>query len=160
MKRVKTLSSMFKSWTDPAPMASTSASAPAAPDLPSGPVASYLDLSAHPTLGPYYPKATYVLIIDNAFTPSECQQLIDFAESDDQSWEPAFLNMGGNRQELVLEQRNCGRIMKDDHEVADVILNRIKPFLGDVLIIGNRRKKWPGIVGNKGPKGQEWKMTR
>ena len=72
------------------------------------------------------------LVIDNLFTEKDCAKLLKAAE-DSGEWEVAQLN-GGVRapQYTDTSYRNSERIMLDDQELADWILAKIKPHLGDI----------------------------
>jgi hypothetical protein len=69
----------------------------------------------------------YSLIIDNVLSPSECQTLIEAAESStDGKWSRAMINIGGGMQRLIEEERCCGRIIWDSQDVMDQIWKRIE----------------------------------
>lgn len=121
--------------------------------------ATHLDLHLHPYLCRSFPKPTLVLILDNAFTPTECAEFtsVALASADPtlpNPWLPAEINVGG-KQIVDRQERDCGRIILDDQGVADKILQRIRPYLVGVEVLGGG--KWDGVAG-----GQEgvWKISR
>ncbi|KAF7590857.1 hypothetical protein BBP40_002326 [Aspergillus hancockii] len=81
----------------------------------------------------------FAAIIDNILTESECTELIRIAESSTVSlpsetptWERAMLNVGGGEQVLAPDTRNCGRIIYDTPELAQKLLDRLRPFLQEL----------------------------
>ncbi|MCJ1432593.1 hypothetical protein MMC27_001950 [Xylographa pallens] len=94
----------------------------------------------------------YAVVLDNVLTAAECNQLIQAAEaSTPAGWEPAMINVGGGRQMLALDTRNCGRIIWDDSEIIGKIWNRVKDHVPELQSFCN----YPGL------KRQEtWQMTR
>lgn len=154
--------------------------------------ATYLELS-ETHLASSYPFPTFIVILDNVFTPSECAAFISraVASSPDGAWSEAGVYNGYQTSQVVYkEARDCGRIILDDQELADMWLERIRPWLKDVEVLGGpnavkeltdfsvlteaekdkvleKNKKrggkdedWVGIIGNRGLRGQQWKMTR
>ena len=102
----------------------------------------------------------YAVILDNVLSPDECQQLIQAAEATTQGkWERAMINVGGGRQELREDSRNCGRIIWDSHAVVAAVWKRIE-HLPDVQEIV-RLEGVPDIFGN-GPlkRGEVWQFSR
>ena len=80
----------------------------------------------------------YATVIDNAFTPSECATLISLAEAHTNGiWEQAMINVGGGRQQLMTDARDCGRIIWDDAEVTDRIWARVKNFVPEIQLLRN-----------------------
>ncbi|KAL9607980.1 MAG: hypothetical protein Q9167_007152, partial [Letrouitia subvulpina] len=84
---------------------------------------------------------SYALLIDHAFSPSECAALLAAAEEScaqhgpgrggsgsgsGSSWEKALVNVGGGRQRLLPEVRDCGRIIWDDEDVVAEIWERVR----------------------------------
>ena len=69
-------------------------------------------------------------ILDNILTEAECQDLI--RRTEDQGYEPALLNVGPGRQELVTEVRNSERCIMDSVETASWIWERIRENITDV----------------------------
>lgn len=76
-------------------------------------------------------KDFFAATIDNFLTPSECHELLTLAESSTPgtSWQRAMINIGGGKQILATETRNCARIIWDTHEIAARLLARLMPFL-------------------------------
>ncbi|GAD95062.1 hypothetical protein ANI_1_1754184 [Paecilomyces variotii No. 5] len=73
--------------------------------------------------------------IDNAFTESECQELIKAAEastitpdSPTPTWKRAMINAGRGKEVMVPDSRNCGRILYNAPDVAEKIMDRLRPF--------------------------------
>ncbi|KAK4627337.1 hypothetical protein CLAFUW4_04499 [Fulvia fulva] len=102
----------------------------------------------------------YAVILDNVLTPEECNQMVKAAEaSTDKGWERAMINVGGGRQALMLDSRNCGRIIWDQAEIATKVWNRIEhlPEVQEIV----RLEQVPRIFGN-GPqkRGEVWKFSR
>jgi hypothetical protein len=101
----------------------------------------------------------FAISIENLITPEECKALLAAAESTaERKWEQAMVNVGGGEQKMVLDTRNCGRIMLDDVEIASRIQDRIMPHLPkDIVTLTSK----PGITG-KGPvkRGETWRLTR
>ncbi|EME46070.1 hypothetical protein DOTSEDRAFT_70157 [Dothistroma septosporum NZE10] len=79
--------------------------------------------------------------------------------STEQGWERAMINVGGGRQELMLDERNCGRIIWDQSEVATKVWKRIEhqPEVQEIVRLDNV----PQIFGN-GPqkRGEVWRFSR
>ncbi|MCJ1378052.1 hypothetical protein MMC17_001148 [Xylographa soralifera] len=94
----------------------------------------------------------YAVVLDNVLTAAECNQLIQAAEaSTSAGWEPAMINVGGGRQMLALDTRNCGRIIWDDSEVIGKIWNRVKDHVPELQSFC----KYPGHKWE-----ETWQMTR
>lgn len=81
-------------------------------------------------------KNYIAFIIDNAFTESECQQLIKAAEASTVTpdaptpkWARAMVNAGNGKETMVTDTRNCGRILYDAPVIAKRIMDRLRPFL-------------------------------
>ena len=93
----------------------------------------------------------FALLIHHILTPTECQNLLNAAQSASK-WEPAMINVGGGRQELATDTRNCGRIILDDEVLAKRLLDRIMPHLPpEVVTLDNK----PRITGKGPPKRKE-----
>ena len=102
----------------------------------------------------------YAVILDDVLSKKECEQLIKAAESTtNEGWERAMINIGGGRQMLATEARNCGRIIWDSREVVGRVWKRIEDIAAVQQITS--LYKAPGIMGN-GPskRGETWKFTR
>ena len=65
--------------------------------------------------------------VTNVLTPSECRAVIERAEA--QGFEPALLNVGGGQQILATDIRNSDRTIIDDEKFAQMLFERIRPFL-------------------------------
>ncbi|KAI0394326.1 hypothetical protein F5Y17DRAFT_265892 [Xylariaceae sp. FL0594] len=69
----------------------------------------------------------YAVVLDHVLSPSECAQLIQFAEAsvmdedkvDGSSWRPALVNMGGGFEVEIPDYRKSGRIIWDNQEIVD-----------------------------------------
>lgn len=70
-------------------------------------------------------------VIDNLFTPEDCQRLLTAAESKS-SWVPAKLNAGGGKEYFDNTYRNSSRILHDDVELAGWIFDKLRPYLSDI----------------------------
>ena len=103
-------------------------------------------------------SALYAVVLDNVFTEAECNQLIQAAEaSTEAGWELAMVNVGGGRQEMILDVRNCGRIIWDDREIIGKIWNRVRDHVPELQSIQNA----PAVTGTGPAKRQEtWQLTR
>lgn len=98
----------------------------------------------------------YALIIDNCFTRAECTELCSLAESDPEGWKEACIKKGVGRDEVEKDARDCARIVIDDPKTADMIFQRVKPFLGPVLEIGTPET---GVISGTWRK-KSWRMSR
>jgi hypothetical protein len=109
------------------------------------------------TLLPEY-TGSYAVIIDDAFTPSECAQLIKAAEARNNGvWEQAMINVGNYQQTLMLDARDCGRIIWDDHAVVEKIWSRVKDLVPEIHMVKDK----PGVTGWGPAKRKEtMQMTR
>lgn len=102
----------------------------------------------------------YAVVLDNVLSPEECEQLLKCAEaSTDNGWEPAKVNVGGGRQALITEARDCDRIIWDSEDVVGRVWRRIAhiPEVREIMLL----EDVPKIFGN-GPssRGEVWKFTR
>ncbi|KAL4922556.1 hypothetical protein BDW62DRAFT_54973 [Aspergillus aurantiobrunneus] len=113
------------------------------------------------TTDPPLPEYTrwFAAVIDNALTEAECKELLRLAEasSPDNTWERALINIGGGRQTLSTDSRNCGRIILDSRDLAERLQNRLLPFLQELGIdlLDNR----PLVTGLAG-RNRTYKLTR
>jgi hypothetical protein len=83
-----------------------------------------ITFSTTPLEGSY--DGYYVHILDNVFTPEECQSLIQTAEQrSEKGWEQALLGSHTAR----LSVRNSERILHDDEDMAGLIFERVRPWL-------------------------------
>jgi hypothetical protein len=102
-------------------------------------------------------KDFYAVILDGILTPSECRSLVSAAEEHSQGqWERAMVNIGGGQQKLLLDTRNCGRIIWDNQEIVARIWKRVEGFVPEL----QRLDKWPAVTGIRVRKGEVWKCTR
>ena len=93
----------------------------------------------------------FALLIHNLLTPTECNDLLDAAQSTSK-WEPAMVNIGGGRQALATEARNCDRIILDDEVLAQKLLDRILPHLPPEVVTLESKAR---ITGNGPSKRKE-----
>lgn len=114
-----------------------------------------VDLSA--VLGREYANS-YAAVIDNAFTRTECNQLLKAAEArNGGKWEQAMINTGNYQQELMTDIRDCGRIIWDDRDMVAKLWSRVADLIPEVQTIDNK----PGITGWGPVKRKETlRMTR
>jgi hypothetical protein len=100
----------------------------------------------------------YAVVLDNVLTPSECTQLIRAAEARTNGvWERAMINVGGGRQAMYTDVRNCGRIIWDDKETMERLWRRCAPLVPELLEMeADAAGKTMGLW----PKGHVAKMTR
>lgn len=103
-------------------------------------------------------EGRHATILDNAFSKSECDILVQAAESQSNgTWEQAMINVGGGRQALMTDSRDCGRIIWDDKDIVEKIWSRVK---GSVLEV-EYLKRMPRVTGKRiALSGETWKMTR
>ncbi|KAF7186021.1 hypothetical protein HII31_12650 [Pseudocercospora fuligena] len=105
-------------------------------------------------------KGLYAVTLDNVLSPDECKQLIAAAEDTTKGeWERAMINVGGGRQQLMTDSRNCGRIIWDSKEVVAKVWKRIEhiPEVQEIV----RLQNVPDIFGNGPAKRSEvWTFTR
>lgn len=94
----------------------------------------------------------FALVIDNCFTPDECENLIALAESDEAGWQIAQVNVGGGQQVTALDMRNSGRIIRDDFDMAGFIYTRVRPWLDElgvgVLKRGDQGGGWGEVLAS------------
>jgi len=76
------------------------------------------------------------LVIDNLFNKDDCRKIFSATGGsfDDLSgaWSTAQVDPGGGQQYFDTSYRNSGRIMVDDHELADWIFKKLMPHLQDI----------------------------
>ncbi|KAG8878600.1 hypothetical protein FRB97_002382 [Tulasnella sp. 331] len=105
------------------------------PDEPAPIVSHKLDF---PALGfPEY-KHKYALVIDNLFTPADCAKLLNAAESA-KEWEVAQINGIGGFGYTDISYRNSQRILYDDFELSAWILEKLRPYVGDIESVDSER---------------------
>ena len=73
---------------------------------------------------PWAPQS-FVLTIDNVFSPEECDALIK--ETERRGYEAALLNIGGGRQVLDTEYRNNDRCIVDSVADAEGVIRSFLP---------------------------------
>ena len=107
---------------------------------------------------PEYSRS-FALLIHNLLAPVECNALLEAAQSaTNNQWEQAMINIGGGRQRVETDQRNCGRIIWDDATIAQNILDRIRPLLPSEIVTLKERAD---ITGNGPTKRKEtWRISR
>ena len=107
-------------------------------------------------------RGRYATVIDGCFTKEECEELIRLAAaSNSGNWEQAMVNVGGGRQELAIESRNCGRIIYDNQDMAQRIWDRVKVALGEIEVL----EDMPLVTGlrffqDKSKNKLVWEMSR
>lgn len=72
-------------------------------------------------------QSLYGVVVDNVFTPAECDELIREAET--RGFEKALVNVGGGQQVLMTDYRNSSRCIIDSVELAQRIWERIKDYV-------------------------------
>jgi len=114
-------------------------------------------------------KNHYAAVVDNFMTKDECEQLLRLAEEaaevgrpDSHSspiWERAMVNAGNGKEVLLVDYRNCGRIIWDSHDLGQRLLNRLMPFLHEFNI--HRINNQPILTG-LGPatRGEVFHLTQ
>lgn len=123
------------------------------------PNATLLDFTTTPLSKHYGHPNHYALIIDNLLTPAECHALTALAESHSTaSWQPAAIKKGAARQEVETDVRDCARILLDDAATAEMLYQRIRPFLAPVWEIGGGAT---GVVAGtwRRGRGRSWRMA-
>ena len=100
----------------------------------------------------------YAVVLDNVFSADECNQLVRAAEArTNGEWEKAMVNIGNYQQRLILDIRDCGRIIWDDRDLVEKLWNRVKNYVPEIQSL----KGVPLITGNGPAKRQEvWQMSR
>lgn len=103
-------------------------------------------------------KGLYAVVIDDAFTKEECNDLVRAAEAQSGgTWEKALINIGGGHQALMTDRRDCGRIIWDDRDVVEKLWLRIKDSVPEIEYLSNR----PEVTGLWPVRKKETlKMTR
>ncbi|TFK72277.1 hypothetical protein BDN72DRAFT_876579 [Pluteus cervinus] len=131
-------------------MATTTASTP----LPNAPV---FDFSKTKLARDY--TGSYVKILDNVFTAEECAALIRLAESD-AKWEQAALHYGLGPEEKYVDTayRNSDRILRWDQGAADMMLEKLKPYVPELWEIRSG-DKYEGVVSASNKVLGTWKLV-
>jgi len=101
----------------------------------------------------------YATIIHNLLSSEECNAFLQAAEfTTNGEWELAMVNVGGGRQQLDTDTRNCGRIILDDFVLAKRLQDRIIPHLPAEIIT---LKEVAHITGKGPAKRKEiWQLSR
>ncbi|KAK5109954.1 hypothetical protein LTR62_006443 [Meristemomyces frigidus] len=102
----------------------------------------------------------YAVVLDNVLTASECNILLEAAAASNAGiWERAMINIGGGRQQMMEDERCCGRIIYDSQKIASRVWQRIEhlPAIEEIL----RLQNVPRIFGNGPSKRDEaWTFSR
>ncbi|KAE8349306.1 hypothetical protein BDV28DRAFT_141517 [Aspergillus coremiiformis] len=133
------------------------------PQAPAGVKWHQIDFAtSNPQLPEY--KNLFAVVIDNALTPEECNELIRLAEASTLTpesptpvWERAMINVGNGKQALATDTRNCSRIIYDSFELAEKLLNRLMPILREAGI--DRLENRPLVTGLAG-RNKTYGLTR
>lgn len=74
----------------------------------------------------------FALVVDNLFTPEDCQRYLSIAEAAE-VWEQASLS-GRGAEKLYVDTgyRHSDRILLDNEALATEILDRLRPYLKDI----------------------------
>jgi hypothetical protein len=103
----------------------------------------------------------YAAILDNVLTYDECRTLLRAAEATapEKGWERAMVNIGGGRQAMHEDIRNCGRIIWDTKDVAARLWERIEhvPEVQEIVRL-EHQPKVTGIGPSK--RNEVWLATR
>ncbi|KIM43976.1 hypothetical protein M413DRAFT_443043 [Hebeloma cylindrosporum] len=101
----------------------------------------------------------YVKVIDNFLTPEECAELIALAESDSE-WKQAAVHygLGANDNYVNTDYRNSERILRFDHEAAEVLHQRLLPYVQEFVNI-EPGDEWEGVVGIPGRVEGKWELV-
>ena len=125
-------------------------------------------------------KDCFAMLIQDLLTATECTELLHLAQQtttpEPNHWAPAEVNIGGGRQMMILDARNCGRIIWDDATIAERLLDRIKPHLparivnlegrDGAMVSGRQRVRrrmeleGTATAADAAEKGETWAMTR
>jgi hypothetical protein len=98
----------------------------------------------------------YVKVLDDIFSPQECEDLITLAESD-QEWKAALISTPSGEC-LDTTYRDSDRILRFDHETANKILERLLPYVQELVEI-KPSGEWERIVGRPGHMKSTWKLV-
>ncbi|KAF5860768.1 hypothetical protein ETB97_001050 [Aspergillus alliaceus] len=133
------------------------------PQAPTGAKWQKIDFATSSPRLPEYSNL-FAAVIDDLLTEEECNELIRLAEastftpdSTTPVWERAMINIGNGKQALATDTRNCGRIIYDAPELAEKLLNRLRPFLQEMRIVWVEDK--PLVTGLAG-RYKTYGMTR
>lgn len=82
----------------------------------------------------------WAAVIDDALTPAECATLLRMAHAaGGGAWERAMINVGGGRQAMATDTRNCGRIIHDSRELVDRLWARVAPLVPELDVLEGER---------------------
>ncbi|KAJ3539162.1 hypothetical protein NMY22_g4856 [Coprinellus aureogranulatus] len=125
-------------------------------DIQEAPV---LDWSKTP-LADVYP-GYYAKIIDDVFTPAECDALIALAQSDGKQFTQAYLNfgMGANDKFMDLDFRNSDRILRFDKPAADQIYQRLLPYISEITALTPGHQYWERVATIDKRQRLTWKLV-
>ncbi|KAF2182037.1 hypothetical protein K469DRAFT_713118 [Zopfia rhizophila CBS 207.26] len=103
-------------------------------------------------------EGLWAVVLDGVLSEVECEMLVAAAEATTGAkWERAMVNIGGGKQALYEDTRNCGRIIWDSHDIVAKLWARIEAAVPEVHRLENR----PNVTGNGPVKRKEvWQMTR
>ncbi|KAG8807432.1 hypothetical protein FRC18_005562 [Serendipita sp. 400] len=141
------------------------------------------------TILPEY-EGLYAVVLDHVLSPSECAQLIKYAELsagagepdakavkkkkrrgsdstsenvDENGWKPALVNIGRGREVMISNYRDSDRIIWDNQEVIDRIWDRCLNG-GEESVVRERLQTLandPLVQGNSAfNAGNRWRMKR
>ena len=119
--------------------------------------APVFDFSNTPVADTY--QGFYVKVIDDVFTPEECQELIALAESDAE-WKQAAVHYGlGQHQNYVdTDYRNSQRILRFDKEAADKIYQKLLPYIPELVKI-QPGDEWETVIAPRGRVKGTWDLV-
>jgi len=104
-------------------------------------------------------EGLWAVVLDGVITTEECDTIVAAAEeTTNATWERAMVNIGGGHQALYEDTRKCGRIIWDNRELAEKLLQRLdKATLSEI----DRLENCADVTGYGPAKRKEvWKMTR
>ena len=124
-------------------------------DTPNDMKCTHIDFPQQAGIREY--EGHFAAVIDNAFSPVECAALLRLAEARSldelnlfetnapkntkepkSPWVPAAVYSIGSGEEQIVRPsyRNSGRIVIDDHVIAESIFHRLRPHLEEVSGLG------------------------
>lgn len=122
---------LFKTITGGAASNEPDIPEPPLPPSPGQPAPIAVHKLNFPALGfPEY-KGEFALVIDNLFTQADCDKLLNAAEAAHE-WEVAQVNGRGGSGYTDLSYRHSSRILYDDFELADWILEKLRPYMREI----------------------------
>ena len=125
-------------------------------EIPQAPV---LDWSATPLVKDH--AGRYAKIIDNVFTPEECDALVALAQSDGKQFTPAFVNygMGASDKFIDLDFRNSDRILRFDKDASEQIYRRILPYVPELVELKPLDRYWERMAKIDKHLRPTWKLV-